>query len=136
MLRVLVIYGACWIAGSCYAWLRFAREGGFTLAIGALPGMMLDRAAPIVMGAVLFGAFVLWSRTRHSAALIQLITSAIVFGLTVLDDIGRVLDDYGMPQLLGFVRYRIHFPLQMIYVACLVTLPAAYIWYARSQKRI
>src|SRR6266404_7969931 len=98
MLRILVIYAACWIAGSCYAWLRFAREDGFTLAIEALPGMMLDRAAPIVMGAVLFGAFVLWSRTIHRAALIQLITSAIIFVLTGLDDVGRILDDYGMPQ--------------------------------------
>src|SRR3954471_24856940 len=99
MLRVLVIYAACWIAASCYAWLQTAREFGFTFAVQTLPGMMLDKAAIILTGAVLFGAFVLWSRTRHRAALIQLITSAIVFVLTGVNEVGRVLRDYDMPQL-------------------------------------
>ncbi len=136
MLRIVLIYAACWIAGTCYAWLRLAREFGITPALVALPSMMLDRAAIIVMGAVLFGAFALWSRTRHRAALIQLVTSAIVFVLTGLDEVGRVLDDYGMPRLLDLVRLRISLALHVIYVACLIALPAAYIWYARSQKRI
>ena len=63
--------------------------------------------------------------TRHRAALIQLVTSAIVFALTGLDEVGRVLDDYGMPRLLDLVRLRISLALHVIYVACLIALPAA-----------
>jgi hypothetical protein len=134
--RPLLAYVACLLIAACYAWLRVTRLLGTPDTLD-VPRIVIDMLMLVMVGALVYGAWLLWRTTRHLGALLQLITSAIVFAFGALDQFAKALDDAHMPQVWDFIRRPpVEFAVQVVFLLCMIAFPAAYIWYAHSRKSI
>jgi MFS-type transporter involved in bile tolerance (Atg22 family) len=101
------------------------------------PVVIADTLLLVVVLALTTGAALLWIRTKHPAALIQLITASVIAVLALVEHVAKVLNDAQMPRLFEFIRQpQSQFAFQIIGLLCFVTFPAAYIWYAHNREHI
>src|SRR3954447_16082149 len=88
---------------------------------------------PLIFLCLVVGAAVLWKKTRHTAALLQLIASSLIFVLLAVESLAHYLVSAGKSELLGVI-YGPHVqPVgQIAFLIAFVVFPVGYLWYALS----
>ncbi|HYJ04494.1 MAG TPA: hypothetical protein VEX43_05130 [Chthoniobacterales bacterium] len=132
--RGFLIIAVSVVAIASYVWFHMTYIMGVPVMLD-MPFVLFHISLPIFILALLVGAAVLWTKTRHVAALIQLIACSVTFILAIVDEIARYLGPDG-PLYKLTRRSPVQAVVQSVILVCCIAFPVAYIWYARAQKRI
>jgi hypothetical protein len=136
-IRVLLVSLGGLLAVACYAWLHIRYVIMAIPVAHDIPFVLFHTLLPVMLLALLVGALMLWSRTRHVAALLQLVSCCLIFVLAVVEEVGKVLDHADKSQLSEFMLQPApRFAGQIVVFLCFIAFLTGYIWYARTIKRI
>jgi hypothetical protein len=136
-MRVLLISVAGLLAVASYAWFHITYVIMGIPVAHDIPFVLFHTLLPIMVLALLVGAIVLWIRTRHVGALLQLVSCCITFVLAAVEEMGKVLDHADKSQLSEFMRQPApRFAGQIVLILCFIAFLTGYIWHARTAKSI
>ena len=136
-MRVTLVIVAAVVAVAGFLWLHMRYVIGAVPVMHDIPFVIFDASLPIFVLVLLVGAALLWTRTRHISALLQLIPCCILFVLAALDELRRFLDRADNSQLSDLMRQsatRVF--VQITGLLCFVFFLVGYIWNARRPNRI
>ncbi len=132
---LIIVAGLAAVAG--YVWFHITYVIMAVPVAWDMPFILFHTLLPLMIFALFVGAIVLWTHTRHIAALLQVVSCGLTFMLAAVEEVGKVLDHADKSQLSEFMRQPApRLVVQIVVFLCFIAFLTGYIWHARTAKNI